>query len=191
MVIEDDADWDVNFKSQLEDFSNATRALVTNQTQWDGTPSRRPYGDGWDLLWLGSCAVPAAGAGTLTFPGEGTEWPIQEHMVFKARGGLACTYGYAVNRRSARSLLGWLLDVDDPVDLAMSEWCEHKICIPVWPELIGMHRAAGSMEGDSDIIHGAIDNDNVGSSHGIREQGETRNVVRSAILDVLRRVGDT
>ncbi|KAK2776131.1 hypothetical protein FQN53_002862 [Emmonsiellopsis sp. PD_33] len=90
LIIEDDADWDVRIKSQLQDFALSARALLqplpsspSSQSSWyaDPTyvdpvkspgmppamdlnnlprtvpPKTSPYGDEWDVLWLGHCGA--------------------------------------------------------------------------------------------------------------------------------------
>lgn len=86
LILEDDADWDIRIKTQMEDFAKASRLLVQplsgttdkfldptypkpegNQqpTNFDiqkdvtGEPATSPYGDidRWDLLWLGHCGA--------------------------------------------------------------------------------------------------------------------------------------
>ena len=77
-------------------------------------------------------------------------------------------------------LMGWLLDVNEPTDFAVSTFCAHHKCITVWPELIGSHKAAGPNLKDS----------NIGNNTGkYREKGGTRNIVNSAVLDMLSRMG--
>jgi hypothetical protein len=84
LVLEDDADWDLRIKSQMQDFARASRLLVqpvpgTSDQFLDPTypqpskgqqpknfevgkehtaePTTSPYGDidRWDLFWLGHC----------------------------------------------------------------------------------------------------------------------------------------
>lgn len=43
-------DWDVRLKSQLQLVAHGTRTL-----QGSTNPSNSPYGDDWDLIWLGNC----------------------------------------------------------------------------------------------------------------------------------------
>ncbi|KAI9776990.1 MAG: hypothetical protein M1839_009134 [Geoglossum umbratile] len=86
LIMEDDADWDVRIKSQLRDFALSAHALIqplasNPNTYADPTypsptgkpamppdmyfdrlpptvpPVSSPYGDGWDILWLGHCGV--------------------------------------------------------------------------------------------------------------------------------------
>lgn len=78
-------------------------------------------------------------------------------------------------------LMGWLLDLDWSPDMAISAFCEFHVCITVWPELIGSHKAAGARSRDSSISN---------QTGKFREKGETRNIRSSAILDMLSRVGD-
>ncbi|KAL8688519.1 MAG: hypothetical protein Q9224_004862 [Gallowayella concinna] len=182
LIIEDDADWDVALKRQLTNFANKTRALSNagrNESLWttSDTPTHSPYGDDWDLLWLGNCATPPAPPEIQPFPGEGE----QAHYVFPARGGMSCLYGYAITSKSAKTLMGWLLDLDEPTDFAISQYCEHFRCVAVWPQLIGEHKPMGPRRKDSSIKEG--------DDGSFREKGETSRIVHSAILDMLEKLG--
>lgn len=60
LVLEDDVDWDVNIVAQLQQFANASIELLQklNSRQHNETTlvcSDSPYGEGWDILWLGHC----------------------------------------------------------------------------------------------------------------------------------------
>nr|POE72053.1 hypothetical protein CFP56_11929 [Quercus suber] len=85
LILEDDIDWDIRIKSQMQDFARASRLLVqplpgttdkfldptypqpdaersspTNfniDETYTGEPSSSPYGDldRWDILWVGHC----------------------------------------------------------------------------------------------------------------------------------------
>ena len=53
LIIEDDADWDVNLKTLLTRFTLGSRLIL------DAPISSEPlslYGDGLEMLWLGHCA---------------------------------------------------------------------------------------------------------------------------------------
>lgn len=92
LILEDDADWDLHIKQQMQDFALSSRALtqplsshlmsyadptyptVRNPedmpppTTFDNlplteSPKYNPYGDDWDVLWLGHC-------GGLQIPGR-------------------------------------------------------------------------------------------------------------------------
>jgi hypothetical protein len=53
LIFEDDADWDVNIKAQLVEFARGTRYILEQETKSPVSP----YGDGWDVLWLGNCGT--------------------------------------------------------------------------------------------------------------------------------------
>lgn len=53
LIFEDDADWDVALKAQLVQFARGSRFLLNMP---ENTTTRSPYGDGWDILWLGHCS---------------------------------------------------------------------------------------------------------------------------------------
>lgn len=87
LIIEDDADWDVRLHDQMSDFAQAVRVLTTPlagtaDTYADPTfknpseggqpqefifgqlpqtvqPKVSPYGDNWDVLWIGHCGTEA------------------------------------------------------------------------------------------------------------------------------------
>lgn len=89
LIIEDDIDWDINIRQQMIDFAATTRALTQplqywslssyadptfeNPTAYNGQPpdidfdalpqtvppKRSPYGDNWDILWIGHCGAMA------------------------------------------------------------------------------------------------------------------------------------
>ncbi|KAI2602032.1 glycosyltransferase family 25 protein [Hypoxylon sp. NC1633] len=57
LIMEDDMDWDVHVKAELAQFATAAQSLQKgfHRNQSIGSPS--PYGQDWDMLWLGSCVV--------------------------------------------------------------------------------------------------------------------------------------
>ena len=67
LIMEDDMDWDVHIKTQLSQFASAAIELQAgfHHNQTLSTPS--PYGQDWDMLWVGACAA--------TFG-----WDLPEHL---------------------------------------------------------------------------------------------------------------
>ncbi|CAK1357441.1 hypothetical protein CB0940_07823 [Cercospora beticola] len=67
VVMESDVDWDYRIKQQMQGFARASRLLQQPEAHnsWfeDGDrlihplPTITPYGDDWDLLWLGHCGM--------------------------------------------------------------------------------------------------------------------------------------
>ncbi|CAN8104803.1 unnamed protein product [Discula destructiva] len=72
LIMEDDMDWDVRLKPQLELIATGTRAVLsslpdilfpTGRGRVSSASSSSPfpvspYGDDWDILWLGHCGEP-------------------------------------------------------------------------------------------------------------------------------------
>jgi len=55
LIFEDDADWDLRIVEQMYQFSAATKTLLANGGQKNQPRTKSPYGEGWDILWLGHC----------------------------------------------------------------------------------------------------------------------------------------
>ncbi|EFQ30990.1 uncharacterized protein GLRG_06134 [Colletotrichum graminicola M1.001] len=172
LILEDDVDWDIRIRSQLHDFALSTQALTqplrsTLLSGGDPTlgtaleipfenlpataaPKFSPYGDNWDLLWIGHCGMhfpfldqegvpkarvihhndvtvaPKKNLRGLNLPFTLKEnYPEHTRAVHHVREGV-CTLGYAVSQQGARKLLQEvaLKDVDDPVDLLLRYFCE-------------------------------------------------------------------
>ncbi|OAQ99608.1 hypothetical protein LLEC1_05265 [Akanthomyces lecanii] len=180
LILEDDADWDVRIRQQLRDFALATRALIqplagsppsspsfADPTLLDPSqsaahemnfhnlpttarPVLSPYGDDWDLLWVGNCGVhfpfPHSSnipKGRVIYQGDETvaprrnlgsanqpftlkeEYPEHTRAVHHAQEGV-CTAGYALSHRGARRLLQEvaLKPATEPVDILMRFFCE-------------------------------------------------------------------
>lgn len=175
LILEDDADWDVRLKRQLQDFAQAARAFtqfsdgqtlaeqyrphhrpefpITHFPRRLQRPSLTPYGDTWDVLWLGHCGTsfPATSAPDkppplrVTIPDDSTV-PSPKHLrphpfalqdslakqypahtrVVHASSGTTCTQAYAVSQAGARKLL-WrfgLQTLTTGWDLMLRDWCD-------------------------------------------------------------------
>jgi GR25 family glycosyltransferase involved in LPS biosynthesis len=181
LIMEDDADWDVRIKTQLSQFALATRALsqprsYTAKSFADPTypyplnagvptveinlkhppstipPEWSPYGDNWDLLWLGHCGTrfpnqdndPKSSRGRVLAYGDPTvpqphyfqkEWGTDELVtsgypnhtrVFHHTSMNVCTLAYAVSQAGARRILYdiGVLKTDKPIDLMLRAYCD-------------------------------------------------------------------
>lgn len=161
LILEDDADWDIRLKSQMQIFARAARAFTQPLRSGSGKgnplsskyhghpapsipitqlpslprPERTPYGDAWDLLWLGHCGTSFAAPGPdgravpinplqVTIPSDPTVPPprhLKPHpfaltdplaalhpphtRVVHLSNGTTCTQAYAVSQQGARKLL--------------------------------------------------------------------------------------
>ncbi|KAL8926577.1 MAG: hypothetical protein Q9208_002904 [Pyrenodesmia sp. 3 TL-2023] len=196
LVLEDDSDWDVSLKDQLADIATGSRYI-------SGTPKtpRSPYGDDWDLLWLGHCSAQQDPSDTRRFVVENDATvPPPNHrqnfnkvpalnemgydnstrIVFRAHDGV-CLYSYALSFRGAQKVLRWQNNISKfyPIDIGIGYQCRddaHFKCVAVFPQVVDSHKAAGRQSRDSDI--GSFDPTKV------REKGFTQNIVRSTRLNV-------
>ncbi|GKT53006.1 glycosyltransferase family 25 protein [Colletotrichum tofieldiae] len=181
LILEDDADWDIRIRQQLHDFALATQALTQpllgapssyvdpsyprstenspgtvpdisfNHLPATVAPKISPYGDDWDLLWIGHCGMhfpfadaknivpkarvihandvtvaPKKNLWTLNIPFTLKEkYPEHTRAVHHVQEGV-CTLGYAVSQKGARRLLQEvaLKDVSDAVDILLRFFCE-------------------------------------------------------------------
>ena len=127
LIMEDDADWDVSLKVQLTQFALGSRYILD-------TPSSEPlspYGDGWDMLWLGHCAQNKP---TKPFPRfiitndttvrpTGYRWHLWNpepnltydlphnrttRVIYQSAGGM-CSYAYALSYTGARKYISELI----------------------------------------------------------------------------------
>ena len=169
LIMEDDIDWDVNIKRQLVDFARGTRWL---QNTAEDARTHSPYGDDWDLLWVGHChdsldkednrtfvvpdqTVPRVDQLKLNNPELLRPWPDHSRVVHRV-GGPICTFAYALSYRGAQKVL-WSLSVRrlrGLFDNALSWWCtdreQNALCLSAHPTHFTSHRAAGGPCKNSD-----------------------------------------
>ncbi|KAJ5289954.1 uncharacterized protein N7443_010207 [Penicillium atrosanguineum] len=177
LIFEDDADWDVNIKSQLHEFARGLHSLQGNEK----VSQEHPYGTDWDVLWIGGCGsepnknetqfyaipndptLPSHQYRRWDLGGTPDSWKEQfpedsTRFAFRAEAA-CCLFGYAVSNRGARKILAALsIDhLEQPVDNAMSGLCggnsgRRQIdCFATFPQLIGTYRKAGPASSDSEI----------------------------------------
>ncbi|KAK5069282.1 hypothetical protein LTR64_008423 [Lithohypha guttulata] len=190
LILEDDVDWDIRLKSLLQDFALSTDDLLRHRDQGrralstvdtSHVPSSSPFGDGWDVLWLGHCGMelPIDDQNSVILHYDDLSVPQVEYqksydikaesplrslpshtraVAYGARQG-TCSLAYAVSRTGARRILNdlGLERLDDAFDLSLRDWCEgnnghqRHTCISVLPQLFDHYRPAGSNIGDSEI----------------------------------------
>ena len=176
LIIEDDSDWDVNLKSQLVNLAAATQKLL-HQADKPKQP-HSPYGDGWDLLWLGHCATtlqedservlirndptvaPPSKRWDMWDSGYNKVGTTNSTRVVSRRNNAICTNAYAVTLAGAQKILfhGSYTPNEDPIDVRYNNMCESKNrdkypefeCLHVHPSMINSGAKPGRMDGDSD-----------------------------------------
>jgi hypothetical protein len=167
LILEDDSDWDVTFKDQMVEFARGARAISAKQGI-----SHSPYGDSWDLLWLGHCSSHAKKGPYWKIPNDPTVAPLQYRTGFKhpsmiehpdaassryiySAEDLLCSYGIAWTLNAARNALARMsmLELDvTAADFGFHVACDGGLeCLTSEPALIGSYRRAGPPQADSDI----------------------------------------
>ena len=206
MIIEDDADWDVALRSQLEYVALGSQALL--ETPKKGAPFS-PYGDGWDMIWLGHCGSQPINDDFRRFlmkndptvppPSHRANWADVVDMsqydnstrvMYFSKGG-TCTYAYGLSYHGAQKLLKWLsMDIyGKALDFGLHDMCSKPArnfkCIGIFPQVVGEHKGAGGANKDSDIGPGGTQS---------RKKGFSFNIVHSTRLNadalIDGRVGD-
>ncbi|KAL9059396.1 MAG: hypothetical protein Q9206_001525 [Seirophora lacunosa] len=196
LIFEDDADWDISFRTQLLHFATGSQWLLDTPS---GKIPHSPYGDDWDLLWLGHCALAPIKTDPRRFVlendpsttpfkhrfnlGEIPDMTIYDNttrVVYATDGG-TCLYAYALSYRGAQKILFHLSMsyYHAPVDFGIHDMCKDHSrdfrCIGVFPQMVDSHRGAGSSSKDSDISKGPEQD---------RKKGFSYNIVRSTRLNV-------
>ncbi|EGP85718.1 uncharacterized protein MYCGRDRAFT_74118 [Zymoseptoria tritici IPO323] len=122
LIMEDDVDWDVNIKQLALNLAHGTKYIEGSENR----ATRSPYGDDWELLWLGHCGMmkkPEPLARYYITDNDPTVVPPSHfhfpkrplldqpplsanftRLVFKPELGI-CAYAYAVTLEGARRLL--------------------------------------------------------------------------------------
>ncbi|KAI4157457.1 MAG: hypothetical protein LQ342_008267 [Letrouitia transgressa] len=200
LAFEDDADWDTSFRAQLLNYALGSQWLL--RTPADTVP-HSPYGNDWDLLWLGHCAsqpVPGDQRRVIFENDPGTTpvkyrfnlggTPDMSHyanttrIMYAAEGG-TCLYAYALSYRGAQKVLFHLSMsyYHRPVDFGIHEMCHDQSrnfrCIGVFPQMVDSHRGAGNSSKDSDISKGQEQD---------RKKGFSYNIVHSTRLNAARMI---
>lgn len=230
LVIEDDADWSLLLKDQLAFFAQGAQYILSPIKDSNTAPPlssssspaspglpllqppspHSPYGDSWDLLWLGHCGTEIMANDTYRFVVEndmtvpptprlinfGPSTPDlkkegltpSSRVVFTASSGL-CTYAYALSYKGASKVLQYQnsqIDEFHPIDLGLAKMCKEEDnfhCIGVFPQIIDSHKKKGKSQGDSDIARTSEMEEGE-----IREKGYTPNVVHSVRCNLDRLV---
>jgi hypothetical protein len=190
LIIEDDADWDVNIRSGQPIIAEAVRNLTGYkapvQEPGRSTFHLPPYGTEWDVLWLGHCGEnviydPAPiTLVDLTVPPyinswEGAVSPDPKHIRWiHWSAGPICTYAYAITGAAAKKLLAYDNHGSEGFDIWLHILCKgQKLrCVSVNPELFHHHEVAGKKDS---LINGLSTD-----SKNVLEKEMTDNIWHSA-----------
>lgn len=203
--MEDDADWDVAIKSQLQSFALSVRALQGA----DDTTTAAPYGDDWDILWLGHCGVECdTDQPVFLAPDDPTilpphhflpywrepppiDRPDRTRLTCTASDGV-CSHFYAVSYRGAQRILSALsvnpsgiaerINIGAEFDVSLGRMCRagYLRCFAPYPSLTGGYRPAGSAAKISDVHN---------NEDGNREDASSSGVMYSTMMNINRILG--
>ncbi|GAW11049.1 hypothetical protein ANO14919_003880 [Xylariales sp. No.14919] len=204
LIMEDDMDWDIRLKGQLKQVAEGARTLMPTSAR-----SSSPYGNGWDVIWMGHCGeifpevlpenlgkpehpkyiiyddetVPPLSkvSGLVNF----REYPEFTRFVHVA-GGPICSFAYALSQSGARKvLMGLSVDrLGGAFDNALADFCRDGAS----GNLNGLQAKCISVTPPIFFHHrakGRITKDSdiqkiEGDDLPIREKGTTENIVWSA-----------
>jgi hypothetical protein len=183
IIMEDDADWDVSQKTQLQSFAIAVRALQSadpSSNTYPNSHSPSPYGDNWDILWLGHCGIECNPSHPSFLTPNDPTIPPPHHFLPYWRdeppqhrpntSRLTCTITdgvcsllYAVSLRGAQRILSALsvnpshlaadIDTGAQFDVSLGRLCGSGYikCFAPYPALTGGYRPAEAKGKGSDI----------------------------------------
>lgn len=157
LIMEDDMDWDVRLKAQLKQVASGTRSLLESRDDNPNTKPNSPYGNDWDILWLGHCGEVFPETleenlnkspwqlrkvtkkytikDDLTVPPPNAVTGFQDYEKtpytrwVHITGAPICTFAYALSQRGARKVL-FDLSVDHltgPFDNALAGLCRRAV----------------------------------------------------------------
>ena len=181
LVVESDADWDMRIKSSLQGLASGVKAIMESMPSTSAfqsnvqhprlfsSPPRSigsPYGDGWDLLWIGHCGSqaeryyayhdPSAASSEHSWsmsppPPEIANRPGTTRLIFQlsdsSRITVVCTAGYAISNRGAQKLVELYPDADHEADLWLGGICVNEpgmVCISSFPQFISAVQSSPS-----------------------------------------------
>ncbi|KAJ5494918.1 hypothetical protein N7539_000034 [Penicillium diatomitis] len=207
VVIEDDVDWDVHVRDIFTELS----AQLAEQTIFPDlshtvNSSADPYGDGWDLLYIGSAwdipntdhrpthllyrdpFAPTRENTASAYISELEGWGVNvtstsRHRLISPSWYPVSTIGYAVSRRGAQKLLynlGGYQGLTAPVDLAIIGLIQKGIVnsYTIIPPIVTRYKTGGTRDSDIDDKKPEDANGGTGS--------ENLNMSARKALDVLR-----
>ncbi len=160
LIMESDADWDMRIHDILPGVAMGAKEIAdfpfpTPGHPRDLSPPVSPYGDTWDVLWIGHCGSHPDGTGRIyvwddpTVPPEDKEYsfagqpskeqhPPGTRIVFE-QDLTICTSAYAISLQGAIKMRKYLESSNLNIDIRMEDLCKTQpslMCLGVWPQVI-------------------------------------------------------
>ena len=176
--MESDVDWDMRIKQSMIGVGEGTKAIAdwpfdpplpaeSTSSSIKGAldPQPRPYGDKWDILWIGHCGSSANGDGRIyafndtAAPDDDHAWaygnrPADGHRPPGTRivyqlDTTVCTTSYAISNQGAHKFERIFQQANSPIDLKIWDACANNpklACLAVWPQVISMTESRGNIK---------------------------------------------
>ena len=194
-IVEDDVDFDVDFKNQLRLVSDNVRAFMETPAE-----NNLPYGENWDVLWLGHCGsiiedwMPPmrkyrddSRCKTELYSGWTKHYlrdKLEEnHRYVQTSAATVCTFGFGVTRQSAPKILKLLAaGADEAYDVSMSNFCRKNElrCVVVNPQIMNHYEPPKDSGYLSPVHVGDGQGDSAKDSDFEKIKGTTGNIMHSA-----------
>ncbi|KUJ13305.1 uncharacterized protein LY89DRAFT_687467 [Mollisia scopiformis] len=192
LILEDDVDWDVSIKEQMKLLSDAVREFTYAAPEEEG-----PYGERWDVLWLGHCGEPTRRDtrrleyfdASVPAMGNYSGWAARYHdglsegvRVVQRAVNPVCSFAFAVTRRGARKILKWAgKGENEAYDIRLMQGCKEKrlSCVVVNPELMHHYVPPREFGHISNVAEGNGRASEAEEEEFERIMGNTANVVNS------------
>jgi hypothetical protein len=174
LVLEDDCDWDIAVKYQMSIVAPHIRQVALSSFPHSLHPAtaRQPYGNGWDVLWIGHCGdtIPSTDFrifedNTLPssqkyreYTGSYTLLTAEPHqrVVHKSQTPM-CAFAYGITAAAATKILKYTNEgVSDILTTDLRRWCQTEFlsCITVNPELFHHHKKASKANSEIARVEG-------------------------------------
>jgi len=182
LIMESDGDWDMRIKDIMPKFATGVKNIIDwpfeapHHTQ---DPRITPYGDSWDVLWMGHCGSSHDGnIRKYTFndtsaPPLDREWINDSGLQWNQRppgtrsvyqfGRTTCSTAYAISLEGAKKLVVYFRTGNMNLDIRLSEVCTQEVdmtCMSVWPQIItaahtesNIDHTGNGMFGGSSVDH--------------------------------------
>ncbi|KAH8647245.1 hypothetical protein BX600DRAFT_518521 [Xylariales sp. PMI_506] len=199
-IVEDDVDWDLRLKGQMQLISDNVRDYTAVPDE-DGAP----YGTNWDILWLGHCgsAIEDFMPPPRVFPDESrcetdlySGWSkhyLREklpegHRQVQGSYVTVCTFGYGVTKAGARKALELLSQGgDEAFDVSLSAQCRSGAlkCLVVNPQVFNHYEPPAQQGYTSDVHVGDGRGTSTDEANFETVKGTTGNIKQSARCSAL------
>ncbi|KAK3170291.1 hypothetical protein OEA41_009678 [Lepraria neglecta] len=160
LILESDADWDMRIHSVMRGLGPAIRTLIDwpfNTSHHTQPPAIAPYGDSWDIIWIGHCGSSNEAVGNVRkYEWNDTSVPppdrfyrfdigLKDNQYTPGTRALyqfhrsTCSTAYAISIEGARKLVKYMKHARNSLDTSLSDTCSEEAnltCLGIWPQII-------------------------------------------------------